>query len=115
MTTPATSVKPATASLRFMVRAFRYKNYRLFFAGQVISLVGTWMSSTASGWLTYRLTGSAFLLGVVGFVGQIPAFVLAPISGVYVDRWNRHRLLIATQILSMLQSFALAYLTLTGA
>src|SRR5436305_6074887 len=96
-----------------MLRALRYRNYRLFFGGQIVSLAGTWITTTASSWLVYRLTGSALLLGVVGFAGQIPAFLLSPVSGVYVDRWNRHRLLMLTQTLSMLQSFALAYLTLT--
>jgi MFS family permease len=97
-----------------MVRALAYRNYRLFFGGQVVSLVGTWMTTTATNWLVYRLSGSAFLLGVVGFAGQMPAFLLAPFAGIFVDRWNRHRLLVATQTISMLQSFALAGLTLTG-
>ncbi|MBV9079519.1 MAG: MFS transporter [Elusimicrobia bacterium] len=98
----------------FILRALRYRNYRLFFAGQIVSLIGTWITMTASSWLVYRLSHSAFLLGVVGFAGQIPAFLLSPVAGVYVDRWNRHRLLVLTQILSMLQSFALAILTLSG-
>jgi len=97
-----------------MLRALRYRNYRLFFGGQIVSLVGTWITTTATSWLVYRLTGSAFLLGVVGFAGQFPAFVLGPFAGIFVDRWNRHRLLVATQTLSMLQSFALAALTLSG-
>ncbi|MSR77403.1 MAG: MFS transporter [Candidatus Omnitrophica bacterium] len=95
-----------------MLRAFRYPNYRLFFMGQMISLVGTWMTNTASSWLVYRLTGSALLLGAVGFCSQLPAFLLSPLAGLMVDRHNRQRLLILTQILSMLQSFALAILTL---
>ncbi len=99
---------------RFSVRALRSRNYRLFFGGQSVSLVGTWMTRVATGWLVYRLTQSPFLLGVVGFAGQIPLFFLAPIAGVWVDRWNRHRVLVVTQILSMLQSFALAALTLAG-
>ena len=99
---------------RFSLRALRSRNYRLFFGGQSISLVGTWMTRVATGWLVYRLTQSPFLLGVVGFAGQIPLFFLAPIAGVWVDRWNRHRVLVVTQILSMLQSFALAALTLAG-
>lgn len=97
-----------------MVRAFRSRNYRLFFAGQIVSLVGTWITMTATSWLVYRLTGSALLLGTVGFAGQFPAFLMGPFAGIFVDRWNRHRLLVATQILSMLQSFALAALTFTG-
>src|ERR1043166_3668220 len=95
-------------------RALSHKNYQLFFAGQSISLIGTWMTRIATSWLVYRLTGSALLLGVVGFAGQIPSFVLAPFAGVLVDRWNRHRLLVATQVLALLQSLALALLALTG-
>ena len=98
----------------FMLRALKYRNYRLFFGGQIVSLVGTWITQTATNWLVYRLTGSALLLGVVGFAGQFPAFLLSPFAGIFVDRWNRHRLLVATQTISMLQSFALAALTLSG-
>jgi MFS family permease len=97
-----------------MIRALDHRNYRLFFAGQSVSLVGTWMTRLATSWLVYRLTGSSLLLGVVGFAGQIPSFVLGPVAGVLVDRWNRHRLLVATQVLAMVQSLALAALTLTG-
>lgn len=97
-----------------MLRALRYRNYRLFFGGQVVSLIGTWITATATSWLVYRLTGSAFLLGFVGFAGQFPGFVIGPFAGTFIDRWDRHRLLITTQTLSMLQSFILAILTLTG-
>lgn len=97
-----------------MLRALGYRNYRLFFGGQIVSLTGTWITTTATSWLVYRLTGSPLLLGVVGFAGQFPAFLLGPFSGIYVDRWNRHRLLVATQTVSMLQSFVLAALTLSG-
>src|SRR5437764_2116591 len=90
------------------------RNYRLYFGGQLVSLVGTWMTQTASLWLVYHLSSSAFLLGVVGFASQAPIFFLAPFAGVWIDRVNRHRLLILTQLLSMLQSFALAGLTLSG-
>jgi len=100
--------------LGFMVRALRHRNYRLFFSGQTVSLVGTWMTRIAASWLVYRLTGSALLLGLVGFAGQIPSFLLAPFAGVLVDRWNRHRLLVVTQVLAMVQSAALAGLTLAG-
>ena len=100
-------------SLMFMLRALRSRNYRLFFVGQIVSLIGTWMTNIATSWLVYRLTGSALLLGVVGFSGQFPAFLLAPFAGLVVDRRNKHRLLIITQTLSMLQSFALAILTLS--
>src|SRR6476620_6769757 len=101
-------------SIGFILRALRYRNYRLFFGGQIVSLTGTWITTTATSWLVYRLTGSAVLLGVVGFAGQFPAFVMGPFAGIVVDRWDRHRLLVVTQTLSMLQSFALAVLTLTG-
>lgn len=99
-------------NLAFAIRALRSRNYKLFFTGQGISLIGTWMTRIATSWLVYRLTGSAALLGVVGFASQIPAFVLGPIAGVWVDRWNRHRTIVVTQILSALQSFALAVLAL---
>jgi MFS family permease len=98
----------------FIFRALSHRNYKLFFAGQSISLIGTWMTRIATSWLVYRLTGSALLLGVVGFAGQIPSFVLSPFAGVLVDRWNRHRLLVATQVLALVQSLVLAILTLTG-
>jgi MFS family permease len=101
-------------SVAFMLRALRYRNYRLFFGGQIVSLAGTWITLTATSWLVYRLTGSALLLGVVGFAGQFPTFVLGPFSGIVVDRWDRHRLLVVTQAVSMAQSFALAALTLSG-
>jgi len=101
-------------SWRVLVRALRYRNYRLFFGGQGISLIGTWMTRVATGWLVYRLTGSAFLLGLVSFAGQIPVLFLGPFAGVWVDRLNRHRVLVVTQVLSMLQSFALAGLALAG-
>ena len=109
-TTPA----PAAGGFAFMVRALHHRNYRLFFTGQSVSLIGTWMTRIATSWLVYRLTGSALLLGLVGFAGQIPSFLLAPFAGVLIDRWNRHRLLVVTQVLAMLQSAALAALTLAG-
>lgn len=101
-------------NLAFAVRALRARNYRLFFSGQIVSLIGTWMTRIATSWLVYRLTGSAVLLGVVGFASQIPSFLLGPIAGVWVDRWDRHRTLVFTQSLSMIQSFSLAALALTG-
>ena len=97
-----------------ITRALRHRNYRLFFGGQGVSLVGTWVTRVATSWLVYRLTGSELLLGVTGFAGQIPLLVLAPFAGVLVDRWNRHRMLVVTQILSALQSLALAVLALSG-
>src|SRR6201999_2282495 len=95
-------------------RALQHRNFRLFFGGQSISLVGTWITRVATSWLVYRLTGSELLLGVVGFCGQIPTLLLAPFAGVFVDRYNRHRILVVTQVLSALQSLALAILAFTG-
>jgi MFS family permease len=99
---------------QFALRALQARNFRLFFAGQSVSLIGTWMTRVATSWLVYRLTKSPFLLGIVSFAGQIPLFFLAPIAGVWVDRSNRHRMLIITQVLSMVQSLLLAALALTG-
>jgi MFS family permease len=104
----------APAGGRSLGRALRHRNYRLFFGGQAISLVGTWMTRVATGWLVYRLTDSAWMLGVVGFAGQIPTFALAPFAGVMIDRWDRHRVLVVTQALAMLQSALLAAFTLSG-
>lgn len=110
----AQRARPDTDSkVGFALRALRHRNYRLFFAGQSLSLIGTWMTQMATSWLVYRLTNSAFLLGLVGFSGQIPALLLAPFGGVWVDRMNRHRLLKLTRTLSMLESFALAALAFT--
>jgi MFS family permease len=97
------------------LRALRSRNYRLFVGGQLVSLIGTWMQSVAQSWLVYRLTGSAALLGLIGFAGQIPIFLLAALGGVIADHANRHRVLIATQTVMMLLAFALAALTLEGA
>jgi MFS family permease len=94
-------------------RALRHRNFRLFFIGQIISLTGTWMQVVAQSWLVYRLTGSAALLGLVGFIGNIPSFVFAPVAGVLADRWNRHRLVIATQVASMIQALLFAVLIMT--
>jgi MFS family permease len=104
---------PAEGGLRFAVRALAHKNYRLFFAGQSVSLIGTWLTRVATSWLVYRLTGSAAALGLIGFCGLIPTFVLSPLAGVFVDRHDRHRVIVITQVLSMLQSFVLAALALT--
>ena len=105
---------PGRSGMAFMFRALGHRNYKLFFSGQSVSMIGTWMTRIATSWIVYRLTGSALLLGVVGFAGQIPSFLLAPFAGVIVDRWNRHHLLVATQFLAMIQSLALAVLALTG-
>jgi MFS family permease len=86
----------------------------LFFAGQLISLIGTWMQNVAQSWLVYRLTGSSVLLGMVGFAGQIPVFLISPLGGLIADRYSRHRTVMATQISAMLLAFILAALTLTG-
>lgn len=94
-------------------RALRHRNFRLFFGGQSISLIGTWMTRIATSWLVYRLTGSALLLGTVSFAGQIPTFLLAPFAGVIVDRIDRRKVLVWTQTLAMVQSLALAWLTLS--
>ncbi len=90
-------------------RAFKNRNYRLFFFGHGISLIGTWMQQVALSWYVYRVTGSSFLLGFTGFMGYVPSFFLTPISGVLADRFNRHKLLLLTQICAMIQAFSLAY------
>ena len=95
-------------------RALRYRNFRVFFFGQGISLTGTWMQYVAMSWLVYRMTNSAFMLGVVGFSSQIPTFILSPFTGVLADRHNRYKMLLLTQALAMLQAFILAFLILTG-
>ena len=99
---------------RSTFRALKHRNYRLFFTGQTISLIGTWMQQVALSWLVYHLTNSAFLLGFLGFIGQLPAFLVSPFAGVLADRWNRHGMVIATQVFAMLQATILAVLTLTG-
>jgi MFS family permease len=96
------------------LRALRHRNFRLFFCGQSISLIGTWMTRVATSWLVYRLTGSSFLLGTVSFASQIPTFLLGPVAGVWADRWNRRRVLLITQSLAAVQSLVLAGLTLSG-
>src|SRR3954468_16110625 len=111
--TPSSTAPPA-GGFGFMVRALHHRNYRLFFSGQSVSLVGSWMTRIATSWLVYRLTGSALLLGLLGFAGEIPSFLPAPLAGVLIDRWDRPRLLLVAQILAMLQSAALAALALAG-
>ncbi len=110
-------IKPQIArqgNLANMFRALSSRNYRLFFTGQGISLIGTWMQTIAMSWLVYRLTGSAFLLGVVGFSSQIPVFIIAPFAGVFVDRHNRRKILLGTQSVAMIQAFILAAIVLTN-
>ena len=104
---------PTSAGLSHAWRALRHRNFRLFFGGQTISLIGTWMTRVATSWLVYRLTKSSLLLGTVGFAGQIPTFLLAPLAGVIVDRMDRRKVLVWTQSLAMVQSLLLAWLTLS--
>jgi MFS family permease len=101
------------SKLAVATRALTHRNFQLFFSGQLISLVGTWMDTVAESWLVYRLTGSSLLLGTVAFCNQFPVFLCAPIGGIVADRYNRHRIIIATQALSMVVAFILAILTLT--
>ncbi len=109
-----TAQKPAqSAGISHAWRALRHRNFRLFFGGQTISLVGTWMTRIATSWLVYRLTKSPLLLGTVGFAGQIPTFLLAPLAGVIVDRIDRRKVLVWTQVLAMAQSLVMAALTLS--
>jgi MFS family permease len=104
---------PSPTGLR-LTRALQHRNFRLFFGGQSISLVGTWITRVATSWLIYRLTGSELLLGIAGFAGQIPTLLIAPFAGVLVDRVDRQRMLVGTQIASLVQSALLAALTLSG-
>src|SRR5882672_11748885 len=95
-------------------RALRHRNFQLFFSGQLISLIGTWMQTVAQSWLVYKMTGSGLQLGAVGFASQIPVFLVAPLGGIVADRFNRHRVVIGTQISCMILAFVLAALTLAG-
>ncbi len=99
---------------RALLRAFAHRDYRLFFSGQLVSLIGTWMQSIAQSWLVYRLSGSAVLLGLVGFAGQIPVFLLAPAGGSLADSHSRHKIIVGTQAAAMILALVLAALTLTG-
>jgi len=114
-TTQPTRSAAAPARSRFQdtIRSLRHRNFQLFFSGQLISLIGTWMQNVAQSWLVYRLTGSSLLLGVVSFAGQIPVFPMAPLAGMVADRWNRRTIVIITQTVSMVLAFILAALTLT--
>jgi MFS family permease len=98
-----------------VLKALRYRNFRLFFFGQSISLIGTWMQQVAMIWLVYRLSNSAFLLGLVGFCSQVPILLFSAVAGVFTDRWNLRRTILVTQSLAMLQAAILVALTLTGA
>jgi MFS family permease len=110
-TNPQPELRP-TQGIQGMLRSLRHRNFQLFFSGQMISLIGTWMQNIAQAWLVYRLTGSSLLLGLVGFAGQIPVFMLAPLGGMVADRRNRHRVIIGTQTTAMILAFILAALTL---
>ena len=102
------------AGIKTTFRSLKYKNYRYFFYGQSISLIGTWMQRIATPWLVYKVTGSVYLLGVVGFAGQIPTFLIAPFAGAIVDRYNRYKILVLTQVLAMIQALVLAFLVLNN-
>jgi len=104
----------STGRFKVVFRSLKYRNYRLFFSGQSVSLIGTWMQRIAMPWLVYHMTGSALLLGVVGFAGQIPTLIISPVAGVFTDRWPRYRVLLITQIVSLIQAAVLAWLCLTG-
>jgi len=114
-TRPGATTPPAAERSRFhdTIRSLRHRNFQLFFSGQLISLIGTWMQNVAQSWLVYRLTGSSLLLGTVSFAGQIPVFPMAPLAGMVADRWNRRTIVIITQTASMILAFILAALTLT--
>src|ERR1700680_1023007 len=103
-----------SGTLAATFRGLRHRNFQLFFGGQLISLIGTWMQNVAQAWLVYRLTGSSLLLGSVGFASQFPVFLVAPLGGIVAERNNRQRVVIGTQIASMVLALVLALLTLTG-
>ena len=98
-----------------MLRALRHRNFSLFLSGQICALIGYWIQQIAIAWLVYRLTGSATLLGVLAFAANVPVLLLAPWAGIWSDRYNRHRMMLATQVVEMLQAVTLAALALTGA
>jgi MFS family permease len=102
-----------SSRFNLMFRALKHKNYRLFVSGQSLSLIGTWIQQVAMTWLVYRITDSAFMLGVVGFSGQLPLFIIAPLAGVFADRWNRHKMLLYTQSLALVQALILSVLVFT--
>ncbi|MCU1271700.1 MAG: major facilitator superfamily transporter [Acidobacteriaceae bacterium] len=106
------AAKSSSRGLPVTLRALKHRNFQLFFSGQLISLIGTWMQNVAQAWLVYRLTGSSLLLGSVGFASQFPVFLASPLGGIVADRYNRHRVVIATQTASMILALILAGLTL---
>jgi len=111
---PAPGAVPQRSRFNDTIRSLRHRNFQLFFSGQLISLIGTWMQNVAQSWLVYRMTGSSLLLGTVSFAGQIPVFPMAPLAGMVADRWNRRTIVIITQTASMILAFILAILTLTN-
>src|ERR1051326_6546728 len=111
---PNGTAEPVGLRLPSALRALRHRNFQLFFSGQLISLIGTWMDTVAEAWLIYRLTGSSLLLGTVAFCSQIPVFLMAPIGGYAADKLNRRDLIVATQAISMVLAGILAFLTLTN-
>jgi MFS family permease len=113
MSEDSTSPSSGPSRWRTTFRALRHRNFQLFFSGQLISLIGTWMQNIAQMWLVYSMTHSSILLGAIGFSSQIPAFLAAPFGGAVADRWSRHKLVVATQVSSMILAFILAGLTLT--
>jgi MFS family permease len=104
---------PIRARFNDTIRSLKHRNFQLFFSGQLISLVGTWMDTVAEAWLVYRLTGSSLLLGTVSFAGQIPVLLMSPLAGLLADRFNRRKIVIATQAASMILAGILAALTLS--
>lgn len=102
------------STLKQIFTSLRSKNYRLYFYGQGISLIGTWIQNIALSWLVYRLTGSVFLLGLVGFTTQIPTFILTPFTGVITDRYDRMAIMRSAQVLFMIHAFVMAFLVLSG-
>lgn len=100
--------------MKLTLPALRSRNYRLFFAGQGISLIGTWMTQLATVWVVYQITNSALMLGLVGFISQIPSLILTPFGGLVAERFDRRQLLVTTQVMAMIQSLSLAVLTITG-
>ena len=111
---PSSASGKSKSRFSHVFRTLKYRNFRLFFGGQLISLCGTWMQQLAVTWLVYRLTNSAFLLGMIGFLSQLPSFLFTSVAGVFADRFNRHKMVIVTQSLAMVQATILAILTLTG-
>src|SRR5438270_3039782 len=110
--TPRPAANPGWVT--YLPRALHHRNYRLFFAGQSVTLLGSWVQTVALSWLVYRLTNSVFLLGLVSFVSQAPIFFITPFAGMIADRHDRRVVFIVTRTLAMLQAAALTLLTLSG-